>query len=195
MHEWFTRAQALDRWSFSVTMQICALMQNLERELNGLSCELEALWFIRINILYKTVWNVAFASIISSLNTVEVSAKIQFPPRNTKTSRCLFRHCQIACVIQIFHVQEYEIFVDVWLHASTFSSETKIYLFRFYFSFFLYSVYFFKSKVIPFGGNIAVDAWLGGQLTLINWLIYSFTFFSKYSRNTFACCSRCKAIK
>lgn len=118
-----------------------------------------------------------------------------FPPRNMKTSRYLFRHCQIARVIQIFHVQEYEIFVDVWLHASTFSSETKIYLFRFYFSFFLYSVYFFKSKVIPFVGNIAVDAWLGRQLTLINWLTYSFILFSKYSRNTFACCSRCKAIK
>lgn len=136
MHEWFTRAQALDRWSFSVTMQICALMQNLERELNGLSCELEALWFIRINILYKTVWNVAFASIISSLNTVEVSAKTQFPPRNMKTSRYLFRHCQIARVIQIFHVQEYEIFVDVWLHASTFSSETFIYFAFIFLSFF-----------------------------------------------------------
>lgn len=83
-----------------------------------------------------------------------------FPPRNMKISWCLFRthffwkwHCQIACVIQIFHVQEYEIFVDVWLHASTSSSKTKIYLFRFYFSFFLYSIYFFKSKAKPFGGK------------------------------------------
>lgn len=163
MHEWFTHAQALDRWSFSVTMQICALMQNLERELNRLSCELEALWFIWINILYKTVWNVAFASIISSLNTVEVSAKIQlhlFPHGIWKSlgaySVHIFFwkwHCQIACVIQIFHVQEYETFVDVWLHAFTSSSKTKIYLFRFYFSFFLYSIYFFKSKAKPFGGK------------------------------------------
>lgn len=163
MHEWFTHAQALDRWSFSVTMQICALMQNLERELNRLSCELEALWFIWINILYKTVWNVAFASIISSLNTVEVSAKIQLhlSPHGIWKSLGAYSvhiffwkwHCQIACVIQIFHVQEYEIFVDVWLHASMFSSKTKIYLFRFYFSFFLYSIYFFKSKAIPFGGK------------------------------------------
>lgn len=45
-----THMQALDRWSFGVIMQICALMQDLESKRNRLPCELEAVWFIWINL-------------------------------------------------------------------------------------------------------------------------------------------------
>lgn len=45
-----SHTHTLDRWSFGVIMQICALMQDLESERNRLPCELEAVWFIWINL-------------------------------------------------------------------------------------------------------------------------------------------------
>lgn len=155
MHEWFTHARALDRWSFTVTMQICALMQNLERELNRLSCELEALWFIWINILYKTVSNVGFASIISSPEhgrRICANTIVSFPLWNMKISRrlfCTYILPKVTLSNNLCHsnISRSGIWdsVDVWLHASTFSTKTKIYFFHFSFSFFLLQ-YLFLTK-------------------------------------------------